>query len=110
MRLEVDTGGVVSIVASQDRRGNIGSGEIHLRRVVLLHVQPRHVRAIYAEVGRVVVKERKRAGQLGLFVYNLEKNNNKLHYSMPQMRFTRAMRVNQNIKAVGCNTKPMSAG
>ena len=63
----------MGVVAAEDRRGNVGTGEIHLRRQVLRVVQPRHVGGVHAEVGRVVVKERERAGQLGLLVDHLEK-------------------------------------
>lgn len=69
----MDAGGLISVVAAEDCRGNVGTGEIHLRRQVLWRIQPRHVGGVHAEVGRVVVKERKRAGQLGLLVDHLEK-------------------------------------
>lgn len=70
----MDAGGVMGIVAAEYCRGHVGPGEIHVRRAV---VQPRHVRGVHAEVGRVVVEERKRAGQLGLLVDHLEMKNTK---------------------------------
>lgn len=73
VRRDVDAGGLMSVVAAEDCRGNVGTGEIHLRRQVLWRIQPRHVGGVHAEVGRVVVKERKRARQMGLLVDHLEK-------------------------------------
>lgn len=79
----MDAGGVMCVVAAEDRRGNVGAGEIHVRRAVLWRVQPRNARGIHAEVGRVMVEERKRAGQLGLLVDHLEKNNMKSRHVLP---------------------------
>lgn len=40
--LEVDAGGVMSVVAAEDCGGNVGTGEIHVHRAVPCRVQPRH--------------------------------------------------------------------
>lgn len=60
--LEVDAGGLVGVVAAEDRRGHVGAGEIHVSRAVDRRVQARHTGGVHAEVGRVVVEERERAG------------------------------------------------
>lgn len=71
----MDAGGVVGVVAARHSRRDVRSGEIHLCRAVLYHVQPRHVRTVGAEIRRVVVEEGKRARQLGLFVDHLGNNH-----------------------------------
>lgn len=77
VRLKVDAGGVLSVGAASDCWGNVSAGEIHVRWAVERVVQPHHVRGVRTEVGRVFVKERKRAGQLRLLVDHLEKKNMK---------------------------------
>lgn len=72
VRLEVDATGVRSIGATKDRRGNVGTGEIHVRWAVVLCVQPHHVGGVHAEVGRVLVKEGEGARQLRFLVDHLE--------------------------------------
>lgn len=64
---------MMTVVAVGDRRGNVSAGQIHPHRAVLQGIRSRHARAVDADVVRVAVKERQRAGQLGLFVDHLEK-------------------------------------
>lgn len=49
----------------------------------MLYVQPHHVGAVHAKVGRVVVKERKRAGQLCFLVDHLEQYEVMLQKGLP---------------------------
>lgn len=69
----MDARGGVSVVAALHRRGDVGAGEIHVQRAV--QRRGKVVRGVGAQVGRVVVKEGKRAGQLGLLVNHLDKTD-----------------------------------
>lgn len=60
-------------MAALHRRGDVGAGEIHVQRAV--QRRGKVVRGVGAQVGRVVVKEGKRAGQLGLLVNHLDKTD-----------------------------------